>query len=204
MSIQDLDEELARSLRLDGTDGALVAEVVDGSPAARGGVQAGDVITRFNDREVDSTRTLTRAVAAATPNTAAKVTVWREGRSRELTVELGEAPNEAVAATGRGGASGDASAAVGLALRTLTDAERATLGIPRDVNGVVITAVEPGSAAAEKGLRPGDVITRVNDQAVSSVADATAALNAARQGNGTALLLVRRGSSQQFVALSFS
>ena len=204
VSIQDLDEELARSLRLDGTDGALVAEVVDGSPAARGGVQAGDVITRFNDREVDSTRTLTRAVAAATPNTAAKVTVWRDGRSRELTVELGEAPNEAVAATGRGGASGDASAAVGLALRTLTDAERATLGIPRDVNGVVITAVEPGSAAAEKGLRPGDVITRVNDQAVSSVADATAALNAARQGNGTALLLVRRGSSQQFVALSFS
>jgi serine protease Do len=204
VSIQDLDEELARSLRLDGTDGALVAEVVDGSPAARGGVQAGDVITRFNDREVDSTRTLTRAVAAATPNTAAKVTVWRDGRSRELTVELGEAPNEAVAATGRGGASGDASAAVGLALRTLTDAERATLGIPRDVNGVVVTAVEPGSAAAEKGLRPGDVITRVNDQAVSTVADATAALNAARQGDGTALLLVRRGSSQQFVALSFS
>jgi serine protease Do len=205
VQIQDLDEEIAQSLGLNGTDGALVADVVDGGPAARGGVQAGDVITRFNDREVDSTRTLTRAVAAATPNTGAKVTVWREGRSRELTVELGEAPNGAVAATsGRNGASAQASAAVGLTLRTLTDAERATLGVPSDVNGVVVTAVAPGSAAAEKGLRPGDVITRVNEQPVTSAADAAAALNAARERNGTALLLVRRGDSQQFVALSFS
>jgi serine protease Do len=204
VQIQDLDEELAQSLRLDGTDGALVADVVDSGPAARGGVQAGDDITRFTGREIDSTRTLTRAVAAATPNTGASVTVWRDGRSRELTVELGEAPGEALAATGRGGAPGQASAAAGLTLRALTDAERATLGVPSDVNGVVVTAVAPGSAAAEKGLRAGDVITRVNDQAVASVADATAALNAARTRNGTALLLVRRGASQQFVALSFS
>ena len=78
------------------------------------------------------------------------------------------------------------------------------LGIPSDVNGAVVATVEPGSAAAEKGLRPGDVITRVNQQAVANVGDAVAALNAARERDKTALLLVRRGDAQRFVALSFS
>ena len=89
-------------------------------------------------------------------------------------------------------------------MRPLTDGDRATLGLPSDVNGVVVAAVEPDSAAAEKGIRPGDVITRVNQQAVGNVADAVAALNAARERDETALLLVRRGDAQRFVALSFS
>ena len=78
------------------------------------------------------------------------------------------------------------------------------LGLPSDVDGAVVAAVEPGSPAAEKGLRPGDVITRVNQQAVGNVAEVVAALNAARDRDETALLLVRRGDAQQFVALSFS
>jgi serine protease Do len=201
VQIQDLDEELAASLNLDDTEGALVADVVEGSPAARSGLQPGDVITRFNDRAVESSRTLSRAVAATDPNTSAKVTVWRDGRSRDLTVELGEAENEIVAAE-NGAAPGQSGAAVGLTLRGLTDGDRATLGLPDDVNGVVVAAVAPDSAAAEKGLRPGDVITRVNQQPVDSVADVTGALNAARQDNETALLLVRRGNAQQFVALN--
>jgi S1-C subfamily serine protease len=72
------------------------------------------------------------------------------------------------------------------------------------VNGALVAAVEPGSAAADKGLRPGDVITRVNQQGVANVADAVTALNSARDRNETALLLVRRGDAQQFVALSLS
>ena len=84
-------------------NGALVADVVDDGPAARAGVQAGDVITRFNEHEIDSARTLSRVVAAAAPSESSKVTVWRDGRSRELTVELGEAQNDAVAALTPGG-----------------------------------------------------------------------------------------------------
>jgi serine protease Do len=204
VQIEALDEDLAASLRLSTTDGALVQEVVGDGPAARGGVQAGDVITRFNDREVDSPRTLSRAVAAATPNTAAKLTVWRDGRSRELTVELGEMQNEAVAAVTPGGGGAQGSAALGLTLRGLTDGDRASLGLDGDVDGAVVTAVAPGSAAAEKGIRPGDVITRVNEQDVTSAADAAAALNAARERDAPALLRVRRGDAQRFVALSFS
>jgi serine protease Do len=203
VQIQDLDEDLAASLGLSGTKGALVNEVVGDGPAASGGIQVGDVITRFNDREIDSTRTLSRAVAAATPNTGARVTVWRDGRSRELTVELGEAQNDTVAAvTPGGGAQG--STALGLTLRGLTAGDRASLGLPEDVEGVVVTAVAPGSAAAEKGIRPGDVITRVNQQNVTSAADAAAALNAARERDEPALLRVQRGDTQRFVALSFS
>ena len=205
MQIQDLDDELVRSLRLNDDDGALVADVVADGPAARAGVQPGDVITSLNGLEIDSTRTLSRAVAAASPNESAKVTVWRDGRSRELTVELGEAAQteDVVASNSRGGPA-QSTAAVGLTLRPLTDADRSMLGVPSGVNGAVVAAVEPGSVAADKGIRPGDVITRVNQQAVGNVADAVAALNSARERNETALLLVRRGDVQQFVALSFS
>jgi serine protease Do len=204
VQIQDLDEDLAASLGLSDTEGALVNAVVGDGPAARGGVQAGDVITRFNGRDVDSPRTLSRVVAAATPNTGANVTVWRDGRSRDLTIELGEAQNEAVAAVTPGGGGAQGSAALGLTLRGLTDGDRASLGLDGDVVGAVVTAVAPGSAAAEKGIRPGDVITRVNQQDVTNVADAVTALNGVRERDETALLLVRRGDGQRFVALSFS
>jgi serine protease Do len=204
VQIQGLDEDLAQSLGLENARGALVSDVVDDSPAAAGGIQAGDVITRFNGEEIGDQRELSRSVAAASPNTGAKVTVWRDGRSRELTVELGEAQNEAVAATNPRSGGAQSSTALGLALRPLTDADRATLGIPRDVNGAVVANVTPGSPAEEKGIRAGDVITRVNQQAVTNVGDAVAALNGARDRDETALLLVRRGDAQRFVALSFS
>jgi serine protease Do len=204
VQIQDIDDDLAKSLHMNGTEGALVVEVVGDSPAAKGGLQAGDVVTRFNDHAIDKSRTLSKAVAGTTPNTGAKLTVWRDGKSHNLTVEVGEAHNEAVAAAGQGGGSAQGQSHLGLQLRPLGDGERGMLGLPSDVNGAVVAAVEPGSPAAEKGIRPGDVITRVNQKAVSSVGDAVAALNSARDAKETALLLVRRGDAQRFVALSFS
>ncbi|HET8697026.1 MAG TPA: Do family serine endopeptidase, partial [Gammaproteobacteria bacterium] len=187
VQIQNVDEEIAKSLRLEGTEGALVADVVEDGPAAHAGVQQGDVITKFNGETVDSSRTLSRLVAAAAPNKPAKVTVWRDGRSRELSVDLGEAAqDEAVAANDtRGGGSAQAAAAAGLRLRPLTADDRAALGLPSSVTGAIVASVEPGSAAAEKGIRPGDVITRVNNKAVENVADTVAALNSARERNET-------------------
>jgi len=204
VQIQDLDEELAQSLGLKDQHGALVAEVVGEGPAARGGVLAGDVIRRFNDHEIDSARTLSRTVAAAPPSKPAKVTVWRDGKSRELTVQLGEAAQSEQVAAATPGDSAQGGAALGLALRPLTDEDRAQLGVPSEVAGALVVAVAPDSAAAEKGMRPGDVITRINQTDIESVGDAVAALNAAKDGEARALLLVRRGDSQRFVALSFS
>lgn len=206
VQIQNLDDEIAASLGLSSKDGALVADVVGGGPAAEGGVLAGDVITKFNGRAIDSARTLSRVVAEAEPTKPAKVTVWRDGKSRELTVQLGNAAqNEQVASNASpGGAQQGASAALGLTLRPLSDQDRERLGVPKDVQGALVAAVDPNSAAAEKGMRPGDVITRINQQRVNNVGDAVAALNAAKQSDSRALLLVRRGDSQRFVALSFS
>jgi serine protease Do len=204
VQIQSLDDELAASLGLKDQRGALVAEVVGDGPASKGGVQAGDVITRFNGKDVDSARTLSRVVAEAPPSKPAKVTVWRDGKSRELTVQLGEAAqSEQVASAAPSGAQGG-GAALGLTLRPLGDEDRNGLGLPEDAEGVLVVAVDPESSAAEKGIRPGDVITRVNQQKVSNVSDAVTALNSAKKSDSRALLLVRRGDSQRFVALSFS
>jgi serine protease Do len=202
VQIQNLDDDLADSLGLDSANGALVIEVVADSPAARSGVQVGDVVTRFNGQEVDSTRTLSRNVASAPPNQSARLTVWRDNRSRELTVDLGEAESDAVVASSLApGQSG--SGALGLTLQGVTGEVRAQLGLPSSVEGALVTNVAPGSTAAEKGLRPGDVITRVNQRAVTGVADTIAALNAAKESGENALLLVRRADTQRFVALSF-
>jgi serine protease Do len=204
VQIQNLDGDLAESLGLPNQKGALVAEVVGDGPAAKAGVQAGDVITRFNGQEIDSTRTLSRVVAEAPPSRPAMVTVWRDGRSRELTVQLGEADQEQVAAAGPAGQNEQGGAALGLALRPLTEQDRTQLDLPSDVQGALVANVAPGSEAAEKGIRPGDVITSVNQQRVQNVGEAVAALNEAKANGGRALLLVRRGESQRFVALSFS
>jgi len=205
VQIQNLDDELAASLAVPNKHGALVAEVLKDGPAAHGGVLSGDVITRFNDREIDSARTLSRVVAEAPPSKAAKVTVWRDGKSRELTVKLGEAAKSDQVADARSPAGGpQATAGLGLTLRPLTDEDRAQLSLPSEVNGALVVEVAPDSPAADKGVRPGDVITRVNQQNVKSAAEAVTALNAAKKGDSRALLLVRRGDSQRFVALSFS
>jgi serine protease Do len=204
VEIQNLDAGLAESFGLSSERGALVSAVVVDGPAAKGGIEPGDVITRFNGRDIDSTRTLSRVVADAPPSRPATVTVWRDGRSRDLTIQLGEAESEVVAAVSPGAGGQQGGAALGLALRPLTDEDRAQLDMPSDVQGALVANVVPGSDASEKGIRPGDVITSVNQQSVGSVSDVVAALNAAKANGGRALLRVRRGEFQRFVALSFS
>ncbi len=204
VQIQDLDEELAASLGLDHQKGALVADVVADGPAHHGGVLAGDVITKFNGHEIDAARTLSRVVADSNPSQSASVTVWRDGKNRELKVKLGEAAKGEQVAAAAGPQDGDGTDALGLTLRGLTDEDKAQLGVPSAVTGALVVAVEPDSAAADKGLQPGDVITKVNQKNVGTVAAAVAALNEAKADKSRALLLVRRGDAQRFIALSFS
>jgi serine protease Do len=201
VQIQDLDDELAASLGVGEKHGALVANVVADGPAQHAGVKAGDVITRFNDHEIDSAHTLSRVVAETNPSNTAKVTVWRDGKAQDLKVKVGEASKaEAVASNS---AANDGGETLGLTLRGLTDEDKSQLGIAGDVNGALVVDVEPDSPAADKGLEPGDVITQVNQKPVTSAAAAVAALKKAKSDQ-RALLLVRRGDSQRFVALSFS
>jgi serine protease Do len=202
VQIQNLDPELAASLGLDNEKGALVAEVLSDGPAHEAGVQSGDVITRFDNHEIDSARTLSRVVGDADPAHTANLTVWRNGKSQQLRVKLGEAARgEQVAAAAVPGVDGQTT--LGLTLRGLTDQDKAQLGISDSTRGVLVANVEPDSPAAEKGIRAGDVITRVNQRDVQSVDEALDALADARDED-RALLLVKRGDGQRFVALSFS
>ena len=210
VEIHNLDQDLADSFGLPSTKGAVVAKVMEG-PAKRAGIQQGDVITRFDGKEIDSPRTLSTTVAEANPSETVDVTIWRNGETRNLRVQLGEASATEMAearpgADGRGGAFSRDSAegSVGLTLRALTDQDKAQLGLPSDVTGALVTSVQPDSPAAQKGLRAGDVVMQVDGKPIDSPEAAIAALNEARNDDGNAVLLVRRGEGQLFVGLKFS
>jgi serine protease Do len=201
VQIQGLDEDLAQTLGLKTEDGALVADVTDGSPADRAGIVAGDVITKFGNHIIDSPKTLSFAVADQEPGSTARVHVWRNGSDKTLKVTVSEM-EETGDLLAANSPEADTAGKLGLRLAPLTDAYRARLGAPQDVDGVVVEAVQPGSEAARKGLRPGDLITAVNGHEVTTPGKALREMETA--DNDRALLLVRRGDSQYFAALALS
>jgi serine protease Do len=203
VQIQSLDEELASSLDIAGTDGALIADIVAGGPAERAGVEVGDVVTEFAGKPVDSPKTLGRLVAEHDSGSRVELTVYRNGAPRKISVELGEldTPTVASASPAQGN---DIGAAVGLSLRDLGQADREQLGLDATIRGAIVVGVEDGSLAARQGIEPGDVIVQVNQEPVASAQEANAALADSRAEGRRALLLVRRGDAQRFVALNFA
>ncbi len=206
--IQDVSDEMADAIGLDSARGALVNNVMDG-PSARAGMQAGDVILQFDGNPVEDTRALVRRVAEAGVGRDVEVVVFRDGQRETLTVTLGRR-EQAQAAMSDPSASDQApdpqpSAFLGMELATLDDAMRAELELPDSARGVVVGAVAANSDAAEKGIRPGDLITEANQQPVRRVGDLRAAAQAARDaGRESVLVLLRRDGDPRFVALSLA
>ena len=150
VTIQGIDEEIAESLGLEAPNGALVAEVVEGSPAAAAGVRAGDVITAFAGREVEKVKDLTRLAANAEPGAEIEIAVWRDGDTVELDLEVGSSAEQAEAPeTGRATVPGK----LVLSLAPLSDEHRLRNRIAPGVEGAVVAGVAAGSPAAKKGLR---------------------------------------------------
>jgi serine protease Do len=203
VQIQDLDAEIAEGLGLDGTDGALITDVVSDSPAERAGLVPGDVVTEFDGKPVDSTKTLGRLVAEQDSGSGVSLTVWRDGDAEEIEVQLGELDDPAKVARLSPEAS-DVGTDLGLVLQDLTQTARDQLGLDADIEGAVVARVAPGSTAAREGIEPGDVILQVNQQRIDSAADVLDELVAARAEGRRALLLLRRGDAQRFVALDFA
>ena len=205
--IQTVTPEIAESLDLAAPAGALVADVTADGPAAEGGVEAGDVILRFDGREVDDMRDLPRIVAETDVGETVRVTVWRDGATQTLRVTLGrleEAEQEMAALAESEEDEGETAAgdALGMALATLSGERRAEFGIGDDVEGVVVSAVDEDSEAFEKGVRAGDVIVEVAQQPVSEPAEVAAKVEEVREsGRSSVLFLVNSEGELRFVAL---
>jgi serine protease Do len=204
--IQTVNEELAEGLRLDRPHGALVASVTEDGPAAAAGIQQGDVILRFDGREVSEMRKLPRMVAETPIGGAVEVVVWRKGREEIFSVTLGELDMEQVAAVEPEPAVPDPDEleipALGLEVETVSTLLREQFQLEEDAEGVLITQVDPEGNGAEKGLTPGDLIVEVDQEAVSSPIDVAERIEKAQEGGRRVVtLLVSRQGEHRWVAV---
>lgn len=204
--IQVVSPEIADSLGLKDARGALVAGVEPNTPAARAGIKNGDVILSFGNTRINEMRELPRVVAETEIGKNVPVVVWREGREQTLTVHVAEMSNEEpTAKTDKNAPDFEGGTEMlGLKLGDLTPDLRQRLGLPADLVGVLITAVETTSDAAEKGVRPGDVIVEANQQPVTNVKAIQAQVEAARkQGKRSLLLLIQNKTAERtYLAIS--
>jgi len=201
--IQDVSDDIAEALNLEATMGALVTDVMDG-PAGDAGILPGDVIITFDGTEVESTRALVRMVGDADVGKAVRVVVIRDGKSQTFLVDLGRL-EEAVLTSLTPPMSGDIPDfdTNGLTLGVLSVENLNQFGLEGYTEGVLIMNVEEASIAYEKGLRAGDIITEIGQQAVTSPSDIDERIASAKAGGRTSiLLLVHRDGDKRFVALS--
>ncbi|MEE8270419.1 MAG: DegQ family serine endoprotease [Alphaproteobacteria bacterium] len=208
--IQTVTDEIAESLGLDDAQGALVASVTEKGPAADAGIEAGDVILRFDNGPVTEMRRLPRLVAETSVNKEVDVVVWRRGALVTLQVTLGELEVAEEAGLLAAAASPTDVAPekqelenLGLTLSGLTDELTREYGLDANAEGVVITKVVPGSVAEEKGLSAGEVILEVGQESVVNPDDVVRMVQEARDaGRRSVLLLIDRDGDLRFVALS--
>jgi serine protease Do len=193
--IQGVDDTLAEQLGLEDRKGALVSKVEPGSPAAVAGIERGDLIVEFDGKPVEEVEALPRLVAGTRVGNSVNVVVVRKGKRKGFEVKLGELEKGEQLA--RGEPPSAAPSALGVRVQDLTPEIAQQLEL-EEAEGVVVTAVEPGSPAAEAGLRRGDVISELNQAPVRNTADFQEALERSKSG---ALFLVRRGRSEFYVGV---
>jgi serine protease Do len=187
VTLQPLTPDLAASFGAEGQKGALVSEVTPDSPAAKAGLKSGDLILEVDGRRVENPGDLARAVGLADPGRKTKLTVWRDRQQKTVEVVLAEAPGERQISR------------LGFDVRPLTPELARELN-RRSTEGVVVTRVEDGTAAAEAGLRRGDVIVEVNRQPVKNLADFERATRDIKKGERLTVRL-ERGDVALYVAM---
>jgi serine protease Do len=212
VKIQSITDELADTLGVQDNTGALVASVTSDSPAAKAGIQDGDIILKFDGKDVSSMRGLPRIVAQTPIGKEVDVEILRKGQKLNLRVAVARllededaakaaSPKEAPKNKGKSrgkdkekdkdkdSGSKPSNSLIGLVLAPLTDELREKNGLGKDVKGVIVLEVDPASAAAEKGVKPGDVIVEVAQDAVNSIDDVTKGIDKVKKAGRKAVLL---------------
>ena len=193
VSVQDMTPELARSFGLKRAQGALVADVTADSPAARAGLQRGDIILQYNGTAIDEAHQLPALVANTPVGQTVPIVVLRKNERQNLSITVAEMPASAGAAPAQA-----ATADWGITVANITSDLAQQYNLQQQ-QGVVITGVSENTPAGDAGLQPGDVITEVNRQRVNTVSEYQDAL--AKSSNAQLLLLVKRQGQSFFVAL---
>ena len=204
--VQNITEDLAKSLNLNETRGVLVSDVRKGSAADKAGIKRGDVITAINGDKIDDSNILRNKVAATQPGNQISVTVSRDGKEQELKATLDEfkpenSRNNSSEDEDRNEDSGQSNenGKIGLNLQPLTPDIARQLGVPADTKGLVVTDVDPSGPAADAGIVKGDVILEINRQPVETFDQAKAALDKA--GNKPSLFLISRGGRTLYLTV---
>ena len=187
VSIQPMDQSLAKSFHLDMPAGALVAKVDPGSAAEHAGLKAGDVILEYNKTNLLDAGQLSAAVAMAAPGDSADLKVWREGKTIDLTAKLGSVPGKGELVQTAANTGGH----LGLRVRPLTDDERNQSGI---TSGLLVEHAQ--GAAARAGIQPGDVVLSVDGVAVKNAEQLQSVIE---KHQGTVALLIQHGDARVFV-----
>jgi serine protease Do len=199
VNIQPVTPEIAEGLGIKETHGALVSDAQPDTPAAKAGIKAGDVVTKVNGEQVKDARDLSRRISSLAPGANVKITVLRDGKERELSVSLAKLPDRrADNNSSRGDDNADQTDLPRLGLK-LAPANQVS-GAGKE--GVVVTDVDDSGPAAERGIRPGDIILEAGGKHVSSPSELREALNIARKdGKSVVLLRLKSGEGNRFVTL---
>jgi serine protease Do len=196
VSIQEMTPELAKSFGLKDNKGALVAQVLPGSPAEKAEIEQGDVIVEFDGKAISESKDLPQIVASTPVGKSVNVKLLRNGKTLDRSVKVSEMTENNVAVTN----NAPAHKTLGITVQNLTPEMARSLRLKTDT-GVVVTGVEPGSPAANAGIQTGDVIREVNRKTVKDVNDLRQTVEQAKDQNNI-LLLVQRGQNNLFAAVT--
>jgi serine protease Do len=196
VAVQNVDADMAKAFGLAQGGGALVAEVTPGSPAAKSGIERGDVILDLDGQAVNTPEDLSVHIAQLAPGAVVHLKVSRNGQTRDVNATLDELSETASASTST---ESGTTALQGVQVQNLTPSIARDLGVPTNTPGVVITSVDPSSDAAAAGIQRGDIIQEVNRKPIHSVAEYDRALSGIH--DQSILLLVSRDSASRYVVI---
>jgi serine protease Do len=193
--VQDVTPGIAKAMNLKDMQGVLVGDVTPSGPAAKSGIQRGDVILELNGKTMADSRELRMAISMMNADSSVKLRLLHNGNPTDMTVKLGELPTDKELARTEGGKSEEILE--GVTLQDLDAQTAKQLGLPAATSGVVVTDISPSSPQAASGLRRGDVIQEVNHQPVKNAAQLEEAV---RKSGKNPLLLVNRQGTTLFIA----